>query len=557
MNQFDYYVAVAFALVILFLGLMFSRSGKSMTSFFAAGGAVPWWISGLSLFMSFFSVGTFVVWGSIAYSDGLVAVVIQSTMAVAGIIIGCIIAPAWNKTRALTVADYLTHRAGKSVQKIYSSAFLFINLFTAGAFLYPVGKIIEVSTGIPLNMAILVLGLFVIAYTTVGGLWAVLVTDVLQFVVLTAAVLIIIPLAFGEVGGVNTFLSKLPDGFMALQNENYSWIFLIAFVIYNTVFIGGNWAYVQRYTSVAKPKDARKVGLLFGGLYLVAPIIWMLPPMIYRVINPDLSGTEAEEAYLLMSKLVVPEGLLGLILAAMVFATASSVNTAINIAAGVFTNDLFKSIKPNYPAQRLMKVARISTFVFGFLAITVALAVQSMGGIVEVVLSIAALTGASLYLPPIWAIFSKRQTGKSLLLTTLFSLLINAFFKFVTPSLFDLSLSREWEMMLGVITPVIWLIGFEVYYYRSRSTNPDYDNYIEYQLSRETQDAPNSEVQASDNTYSKKILSIGILAIGILLICLGAVTDSANAETLGVGLIIALPALWFLLKTNKVILGAK
>lgn len=551
MNQFDYYVAIAFALIILFLGLMFSRSGKSMSSFFAAGGAVPWWISGLSLFMSFFSVGTFVVWGSIAYSDGLVAVVIQSTMAVAGLIIGCIIAPAWNKTRALTVADFLTHRAGKSVQKVYSSAFLFINLFTAGAFLYPVGKIIEVSTGIPLNLAILVLGLFVIAYTTVGGLWAVLVTDVLQFVVLTAAVLIMIPLAFGEVGGVNTFINKLPQGFLALQNDNYSWLFLVAFLIYNTVFIGGNWAYVQRYTSVAKPREARKVGLLFGSLYLVAPIIWMLPPMIYRVINPDLSGTEAEEAYLLMSKLVLPEGLLGLILAAMVFATASSVNTAINIAAGVFTNDLLKSVKPDYPPQRLMKAARISTFVFGFLAIGVAVAVQSMGGIVEVVLSIAALTGASLYLPPIWAIFSKRQTGKSLLLTTFFSLLINGFFKFVAPTLFDLSLSREWEMMLGVVTPVLCLIGFEIYFARNLNANPDYDNYRAYQLSRASAQQLNSEVQTTDNDYSKKVLGIGVLAIGILLMILSAVSNSANTETFSVGISIALPSLWFLLRRLK------
>ena len=300
-----------------------------------------------------------------------------------------------------------------------------------------------------------------------------------------------------------------------------------------------------------KPKEARKVGLLFGSLYLVAPIIWMLPPMIYRVVNPDLSGTEAEEAYLLMSKLVVPEGLLGLILAAMVFATASSVNTAINIAAGVFTNDLLKPLKPDYPSQRLMKAARISTFVFGFLAITVALAVQSMGGIVEVVLSIAALTGASLYLPPIWAIFSKRQTGKSLLLTTVFSLLINAFFKFVTPGLFDLALSREWEMMLGVITPVLWLIGFEIYYYQTRNINPDYDNYRAYQLSRQATTQSNTEVQTTDNDYSKKVLSIGVCAIGILLMVLSAVTDSANIETLSVGLVIALPSLWFLLKRIK------
>lgn len=72
-------------------------------------------------------------------------------------------------------------------------------------------------------------------------------------------------------------------------------MFIIAFMFYNLFFLGGNWAYVQRYTSVSTPRNARKVGWLFGILYLVSPILWMLPPMIYRVYNPGLEGLEARE----------------------------------------------------------------------------------------------------------------------------------------------------------------------------------------------------------------------------------------------------------------------
>jgi SSS family transporter len=557
MNTFDYYVALAFSLLVLTLGMMFSRSAKNMKSFFAAGGNVPWWISGLSLFMSFFSVGTFVVWGSIAYSSGFVAITIQVTMAIAGLFIGFVIAPAWNKTGVITVAEFLTLRLGKSVEKIFSSAFLFINLFTAGAFLYPVGKIIEVSTGMPLNTAIILLGLFIIAYTAVGGLWAVLVTDVLQFVVLSAAMLLIIPLAFGEIGGVSSFFEKLPDGFSAVYNDEYSGIFLIAFLIYNTVFIGGNWAYVQRYTSVSKPSNAKKVGLLFGSLYLVAPVIWMLPPMIYRIINPDLQGTEAEEAYLLISKLVLPEGLLGLILGSMIFATASSVNTTLNIAAGVFTNDIFKPLKPNISAESIMKIARVSTLTFGTLAIVIALAVQSMGGIVEVVLTVAALTGAPLYLPPIWALFSKRQTGKSVLITTILSLTINAVFKFITPHFFDLELSRSLEMMVGVLIPIILLSAFELGYKYTNKPNTAYDNYLEAQKARmlakqqSIQQIPENEPPVQGNLFAMKILSIGVLCIGFLITLLGFFTDKANSETITVGILIAIVPIFFIAKTLR------
>ena len=86
------------------------------------------------------------------------------------------------------------------------------------------------------------------------------------------------------------------------------------------------------------PRDAKKVGVLFGVLYTFSPILWMLPPMIYRVFEPGLSGLENENAYLLMCKQTMPAGMLGLMLGGMIFATASSLNATLNISAGVFTN---------------------------------------------------------------------------------------------------------------------------------------------------------------------------------------------------------------------------
>ena len=83
----DYFVIALFSLMILLVGLAFARQSKNMSSFFAAGGALPWWLSGLSLFMSFFSAGTFVVWGSIAYEHGWVAISIQWTMGLGGFLI--------------------------------------------------------------------------------------------------------------------------------------------------------------------------------------------------------------------------------------------------------------------------------------------------------------------------------------------------------------------------------------------------------------------------------------------------------------------------------------
>jgi len=290
MEILDYITIAVFAAGIMFVGSLFSSTGKNMKSFFAGGGNVPWWISGLSLFMGFFSAGTFVVWGSIAYSMGFVAVTIQLTMAAAGFAVGLLIAPRWNKTGCLTAAEYITRRYGASTQKLYTYIFLFISIFTTGSFLYPIAKIIEVAAGIPLSSSILILGVFCMIYVSLGGLRAVVVTDVLQFIILFAAVIIVIPLAFGEVGGVPEFLARVPEGFFTLFAGEYNWVFIVAFMLYNLFFLGGNWAYVQRYTSVRTPRDAKKVGVLFGVLYTFSPILWMLPPMIYRVFEPGLSG---------------------------------------------------------------------------------------------------------------------------------------------------------------------------------------------------------------------------------------------------------------------------
>lgn len=545
MELLDYATIAVFAAGILFVGSLFSKTGKSMKSFFAGGGNVPWWIGGLSLFMGFFSAGTFVVWGSIAYSMGAVAITIQLTMAVAGFAVGVLIAPRWNRTGCLTAAEYITRRYGAGTQKLYTYIFLLISVFTTGSFLYPIAKIIEVAAGIPLSSSILILGSFCMAYVALGGLRAVVVTDVLQFIILFAAVVIVIPLSFGEAGGVTGFLSRVPEGFLSVFSGEYNWIFVIAFMLYNLFFLGGNWAYVQRYTSVKTPRDAKKVGLLFGALYTFSPILWMLPPMIYRVVNPVLTGLENENAYLLMCRQTMPAGMLGLMLGGMIFATASSLNATLNISAGVFTNDIFKRLRPAARESTLMKVARISTLGFGVAAIVVALLIPNMGGIVNVVISVAALTGVPLYLPLIWSLFSQRLTGKAIIGTTLTSLAVNAALKFVVPAATGFALDRAEEMLLGVLFPALLLTGYESYHRLTRSQVriplPKAENRSEYV----------EENSGTDNKDSIRIIGIGAAVSGCFIVLIALLSNDAAAVPLGTGIVLAATGSLIFLSTKK------
>jgi Na+/proline symporter len=367
---------------------------------------------------------------------------------------------------------------------------------------------------------------------------------VLQFVVLTAAVLLVVPLSFDFIGGLDKFVEKALENFFAITSGEYTWDFLIAFGFYNLFFIAGNWAYVQRYTSVPDQMSAKKVGWLFGLLYIISPVIWMVPPMVYRIVNPDLAGLADEGAYLLMCKKVLPVGMLGLMLGGIIFAASSSVNTTLNISAGVISNDVYKHFRPNASNVRLVGVGRISTVLLGFITILIALMVPAMGGIVEAVISLGAITGGALFLPPIWTLFSKVQTGRTVLMATIITLTINVFFKFFTPILFDYSLSRASEMVLGVVLPILILAYFELrMIFRPRS-NPLYEEYLKTVSARRQQTAEDIEVSDRENLRGSMILGIGIFSTGVLMLILSIISDNGEKFLLGIALLVTIIGGW-------------
>ncbi|MCD2424284.1 Na+:solute symporter [Niabella pedocola] len=529
----DTIVVVVFSVFILLVGISFSRTGRNLKSFFAGGEAVPWFIGGLSLFMSFFSAGTFVAWGAIAYQHGWVAVTIQWTMCIGALVTGLYLAPKWKATGNLTAAEFIKMRLGTRVQKSYIYIFTIVSVFIKGSVLYSVAKLVSASLGYPLIPVTVILGILMISYTAVGGLWAVMVTDILQFVVLTAAVLIILPLVFHETGGVQQFINKAPDHFFDLVNGEYSWGFIFAFALYHIFYIGGNWTFVQRYTSVDSPKSASKVAYLFAGLYIISPIIWMLPPMAYQVIHPGLSGLDAENAYIMVCKQVLPAGLLGLMLTGMYFSTSASANTALNVVSAVFTNDIYKgSINPQASDKKLMFVARASSWFFGIFMILIAIGVPYIGGIVEFTLSVGAITGGPLLLPPIWALFSKRLSGKATIYITILSLAINLLFKMVIPLINHYKLSRANEMLLGVLLPLIALAVYEWVAAKKKRVSPDYLQYREYKQNKKKEAAVIDEEEArlvkAQNVFGLKMIAFSLAFMAVLMLVLAGITSKGG-----------------------------
>ena len=257
----------------------------------------------------------------------------------------------------------------------------------------------------------------------------------------------------------------------------------------------------------------------------------MLPPMIYQVVAPGLSTLDAEGAYLMMCQQVLPVGMMGLMLGGMIFATASSVNTSLNLAAAVLTNDIYKPLRPKSSDKKLMLVARVTTLLFGVGTIGVAFMVPMAGGIVEVVLSIGAVTGGALYMPAIWSLFSKKQNGRSILWITGISLSANLFFKFISPSLLDFGLDRSMEMLVGVGIPFLLLSIYEIYASLSHKTYP-FPTGIPDQPEKEE-----TSVQVQ-NLFGIKVLGLAFAAIGLIFLVLTTWAGEAAIYMAMMGMII-------------------
>ncbi len=468
MESIDYAVLIIYLVGIFGVGVLLSFKNKNADDMFAAGGESPWWTSGLSAFMTMFSAGTFVVWGGIAYKYGFVAVMINICYGIAAILVGYFIAGKWKKLGVRTPAQFIELRFGSSAVQFYTWSMMIFRVVGSAGALYSLSIMLvallpleegnflrDPATGnLSLIWAIAIFGGTVVIYTMAGGLWAVLMTDVLQFIVLNLAVIFIIPLILMKVGGFSGFMEKIPEGFTDLTNDKYTWFFLVGWVMIHFFMVGADWAFAQRFICVPNEKDARKSTYLFGVLYLLSPILWLLPPMIYRVVDSNANPTQA---YILACQYVLPAGMLGLMVAAMFSATASMVSSQLNVFAGVLTDELYRRvINPDASDKKLLNAGRVFTVFIGVLLIAVALTIPYLGGIEKVIISITSIMVGPLLAPTIWGLFSRKTATSAIWVTAPVSFVLGFIALILNPGGFlsTLSSPKNFPSLRGIYDSV-------------------------------------------------------------------------------------------------------
>ncbi|MDY3294790.1 MAG: sodium:solute symporter [Bacteroidaceae bacterium] len=480
MASIDYIVILLYFLGLIFISWLMSKRITSSQDMFIAGRNSSWWLSGISTYMTIFSASTFVVWGGVAYRSGLVAVIVGNMLGLASIVAGRWLSGKWRSLKLSSPGEFLTIRFGKKTVDFYTIAGIVGRSVHTAVALYAIAIVTKTLMPIPDDSywsflagadghlsvwwGILILGAICLFYTIAGGFPAVLMTDCIQFGVLIVVVIFMIPLSFHAIGGIDNFIhcASLPDGFFSPVSAEYSWEWMILWFFLNFFMIGGDWPYVQRYISVPTAKDARKSNYLVGVLYLITPLIWYIPAMVYRVINPEANP---EQAYILISQEVLMKGMLGVMLAAMLSATLSIVSGTLNVYANVFTYEIWgRSHKDSSEKQRI-RVGRLFTLGFGLVIIALALLIPFIGGAEKVVVTILTLVICPLYIPSVWGLFSKSVTGKHVIIAMCITYALGFALKFplaglVSPQLLDAA--------IGLLIPVCIMTIIEIIEYRKK-----------------------------------------------------------------------------------------
>ncbi|MBN1900895.1 hypothetical protein JW926_06160 [Candidatus Sumerlaeota bacterium] len=394
-NIIDYVIVGIYMLSMLLIGFLVRSFSKGDEDYFKGGNKIPWAMSAMSLFIGSFSAYMFVAASGQAYKTGFSCLLLFTSPAYACIVIYFLMAHLWRRTRITSPMELIEMRYGNGVRYFFTFVPIPFGILGAGNLLFVLSIFISSALGFTgeynilwftlngLELCILVTGIIIVIYTTVGGLWAVILTDTVQFIIVMVMSMIVVPLSFMALGkgrlfsGIQHFISNPPtEDYFHLVKPSQTLIFSVSWILLTLFSTMGNNALGQRCYSVPTEKDAKKTVLLSGIFYIIAPIIWVLPIFVMR---PFLTNMESlwpqlknpnEATYVTITLMLLPNGMIGLTVSAILAATMSTVSTVYNIFSSIFIRDIYKPLFARKADSRdLMHVGRWVTLAYGMITI--------------------------------------------------------------------------------------------------------------------------------------------------------------------------------------------
>lgn len=451
----DYAIFIVYIVFIVGLGLWVSRDKKGhqkdSKDYFLAGKSLPWWAIGASLIAANISAEQFIGMSGSGFAVGLAIATYEWMAALTLIVVGKFFLPIFIKKNLYTIPQFIEQRFSTNLKTILAifwiALFIFVNL-TSVLFLggKAIDTIIGTGDGSLIMYAILVLAFIAAAYSLYGGLSAVAWTDVVQVILLIAGGLIttIVALTYvtpdGNIfSGLSHIYNTAGDKFhMMISRDNPEFFNLPGIA----VLIGGMWVanlyywgfnqYIIQRTLAAKSLKESQRGIAFAAfLKLIIPLVVVIPGIIAYVLFTQPEGTtiipgvkEAfstasgsinyDKAYPWLISVFIPNGLKGLVLAALTAAIVSSLASMLNSTSTIFTMDIYKPyFGKNADEKRIVKVGRLASAAALVIAILIAPLLGNIPQMFQYIQEYTGVVSPGILGVFIMGLFWKKTTNKA------------------------------------------------------------------------------------------------------------------------------------------------
>ncbi len=443
MSFLDYAVVALYLAVIVAIGFL-CRRHQSRREFFAASGSMGWFVVGLSVMATLFSSNSFVFYPSAAFGHSLRIGLSLVAFALMTPVVIWIFIPIYARLDLETAYEYLEKRFHVSVRTLASGLFVLLRIGWMASATYAASLVVARVASVPQSSVILVLGIVAILYTMLGGLRAVMWTDVVQFFVFAATILVALGLILFKSGSSpgeifhDYFAGReglIVDFEWSMSLKYGSWALLIGVFLEAVSAFGVDQVAVQRYLSARNQRESQLgAALNLLGMWIVMPGLLLIGVGLYHwfSIHPGELGSGtlgevlaadpklADEAMPEFVRLHFPPGLAGLFLAALIAAIMSSIDSGIHSVTTAlvvdFRDRLFPALKPATPKRELLSI-RLLIVTIGALAIGLAFLVGPLGDVFAIGKKLTAAFGGPLLAIFVLAFFFPRASWQGVLLS--------------------------------------------------------------------------------------------------------------------------------------------
>ena len=428
----NYAVLAIYLLALVAMGFYFSKREKSTDDFFKAGGRVPWWAAGLSIFGTQLSAITFMAIPANAFGTDWRMFILNMTIIMVAPLVVFAFLPFYRRLNVTTAYEFIEKRFNLPTRLLASTLFITFQLARIGIVLFLPSIALSVVTGIEIGTCIMVMALLSIAYTVMGGIEAVIWTDVIQVIVLLGgAILVLCMIPFSIDGGWNSMVDiaeagdklRLLDFHFHWKSPTF-WVLVFGGVGANIYGYACDQTVIQRYLTTRSEKDAAR-GVWTGALLAIPAslIFFGIGSVLYSfyktqpaALNAVIEKPDGIFPWYIVTQL--PPGVSGLLIAGVFAAAMSSLDSSMNSVATAFTTDFYRRFRPQVSDHSCLRVARIVTVIIGLGGMALALAMDSwdIDSLWKQFNRFLGLFGAGLAGLFLLAVFTRRTSGVGALL---------------------------------------------------------------------------------------------------------------------------------------------